>query len=262
MSSDYSINILEDVAEENPQNDNDSLFSLVGGEFKRISLDALKTHLAGSSTQSSFTKDDFLLLSTVISNIPELRKVTIEQLAAVLYSALTPGQDEEAANKRYVDTEDAKRLLLSGGTMTGNIGMGNNRIQNVYEIALSGGSGGNASRITGNNSIINGITVLSGLLPPTNDNYATNKKYVDDADALSEKLANKATVIDDNADNTKYPTVLAVKNAIQAAMYADEDDEIIPSITPVEGSSGTASSQTGTPPTPVTPVIEEEGGGE
>lgn len=235
----------------------DDLIAIIGNSLKKISVETLVTML-----DAEFGINIFLSAETKQNKVTSLSESSDNAHYASAKAVVDYVSALISALQQSVDEEDAKRLLLSGGTMTGNINMSNKRIQNVFELELSSGGSGNQSRITGHNSVLNGISVISGLGNPSGATEATRKQYVDDADALSEKLANKATVIDDNADNTKYPTVLAVKNAIQAAMYADEDDEIIPSITPVEGSSGTASSQTGTPPTPVTPVIEEEGGGE
>ena len=149
-------------------------------------------------------------------------------------SALSDTSENPVQNKVVKSAIDGK-LSLSGGTMTGNIAMGNNRLQNVFELALSSGSGGNASRITGNNSIINGVKIVSGLIAPTSDNFATNKKYVDDADALNEKLANKVTAISSASTDTEYPSAKCVYDAIDAVPVITVDSALdAQSANPVE----------------------------
>jgi len=73
-----------------------------------------------------------------------------------------------------------------------------------------------------------------------------------------ENLYSRVTEVNANSDNDHYPTALAVRNAIQAALYADEDASIISNELTMEGTSGEAALQTGTPPTPTV----TEGGGE
>jgi hypothetical protein len=45
----------------------------------------------------------------------------------------TPTSNNEAANKEYVDNQDALKLSLSGGTMSGAIDMGSNQINNLAD---------------------------------------------------------------------------------------------------------------------------------
>jgi len=63
-----------------------------------------------------------------------------------------PTANNDAARKAYIDTLHALQLLLTGGTMSGDIAMGNN--------------------------------IVSGLKAPTADNDAARKKFVDDLHAL------------------------------------------------------------------------------
>ena len=67
--------------------------------------------------------------------------------AATITGLSTPTNASDAANKGYVDTQDALRLALTGGTMTGAIAMSN--------------------------------TKITGLATPTADQDASTKAYVD-----------------------------------------------------------------------------------
>jgi hypothetical protein len=73
----------------------------------------------------------------------------------------TPASDDDAANKGYVDDQDALKLSLTGGTMSGGIDMGGFNIEEADVIE--------ANRVI--------------VLAPTNDGDAANKLYVDNAAA-------------------------------------------------------------------------------
>lgn len=158
----------------------------------------------------------------------------VSSVAITVDSALSDTSENPVQNKVVKSAIDGK-LSLSGGTMSGNIAMGNNRIQNVFEIALSSGSSGNQSRITGNQSVINGVSIVSGLITPTSNDWATNKKYVDTQDALNEKLANKVTAISSASTDTEYPSAKCVYDAIDAVPVITIDSSLdAQSANPVE----------------------------
>jgi len=117
--------------------------------------------------------------------------------------ALSDASENPVQNKIIKSALDGK-LDLKGGVMQGVLNMSGNNIINVGQLTFL-----NNKMLNMNNGRIINLTV------PTIPTGATNKKYVDDADALNEKLANKVTTLE-NADNVKYPTTLAVKNAIEA----------------------------------------------
>ena len=77
--------------------------------------------------------------------------------AATITNLTTPVNAGDAATKGYVDTNDALKLNLTGGTMSGNIAMGGNTV--------------------------------TGLATPSGSTDATTKTYVDTADALKLNLA-------------------------------------------------------------------------
>ena len=97
----------------------------------------------------------------------------------------TPTQPLQGANKKYVDDAitaslgSGEYLPLRGGTMSGNIDMGNNEISGANKILFNYGTGFvNPSEgvIIGTMQTLRGQTYTA----PTNNNDFTQKKYVDD----------------------------------------------------------------------------------
>ena len=123
-------------------------------------------------------------------------------------SALSDTSENPVQNKVVKNAVDDK-LSLSGGTMTGNINMSDHDITSCRYVL--------------------------GLTSPLGDNYAANKKYVDDADALNEKLANKVTAISSASTDTEYPSAKCVYDAIDAVPVITVDSALdISSTNPVE----------------------------
>ena len=111
--------------------------------------------------------------------------------SATITGLNAPVNASDAANKGYVDTQDALKLSLTGGTMSGNIAMGGNLVtglgapsaggdatnktyvdaQVATRLALAGGTMSGAIAM-GNNKV-------TGLATPTADADAATKAYVD-----------------------------------------------------------------------------------
>lgn len=111
--------------------------------------------------------------------------------SATITGLSTPTNASDAANKGYVDTQDALKLSLTGGTMSGNIAMGGNLVtglgapsaggdatnktyvdaQVATRLALAGG--------TMSGAIAMGSSKITGLGTPTADQDAATKAYVD-----------------------------------------------------------------------------------
>jgi hypothetical protein len=84
--------------------------------------------------------------------------------AATITGLSTPTNASDAANKGYVDTQDALKLSLTGGTLTGVIAMSNNKI--------------------------------TGLATPTSDQDGATKAYVDSvAQGLDAKASCRASTV-------------------------------------------------------------------
>ena len=130
----------------------------------------------------------------------------LENLAA-------PDSDDDAVNKGYAD---GRYVDEAGDTMTGNLDMGANKVTSsatpssgndltnkTYTDATFVDAAGDT--MTGNlvmggtnptDRNITGVNSVQGLVAPTSDDHAANKKYVDDTDA------DRKTYID-NAINTE-----------------------------------------------------------
>ena len=119
----------------------------------------------------------------------------------------TPTQPLQGANKKYVDdaiTEhlgSGEYLPLRGGTMSGNIVMGNNEISGANKILFNNGSGfvnSSAGVITATMQTLRGQTYTA----PTNNNDYTQKKYVDDKIAAAVIEATQGGLTETVADTT------------------------------------------------------------
>jgi hypothetical protein len=120
----------------------------------------------------------------------------------------TPTQPLQGANKKYVDEAitaslgSGEYLPLRGGTMSGDIIMGNNELSGVNKILFNNGSGfvnSSAGVIVATMQTLRGQTYTA----PTNNNDYTQKKYVDDKIAAAVIEATQGGLTEAVAD-TKY----------------------------------------------------------
>lgn len=157
--------------------------------------------------------------TTKLENINVSGDATISDLDVKTQCWLpTPTQPLQGANKKYVDEAitaslgSGEYLPLRGGTMSGDIIMGNNGLSAVNKMLFNNGSGfvnSAAGVIVATMQILRGRTYTA----PTNNNDYTQKKYVDDKIAaavieatqggLTETAAN---VIYLRLDGTNAPT--------------------------------------------------------
>lgn len=120
----------------------------------------------------------------------------------------TPTQPLQGANKKYVDDAitaslgSGKYLPLRGGTMSGDIIMGNNALSGVNKMLFNNGTGftnSAAGVIVATMQTLRGQTYTA----PTNNNDYTQKKYVDDKIAAAVIEATQGGLTETAAD-TKY----------------------------------------------------------
>lgn len=124
--------------------------------------------------------------TTKLENITASGKATVSNLDVKTECWLpTPTQPQQGANKKYVDDAitaslgSGEYLPLRGGTMSGDIIMGNNEISGADRILFNNGTGftnSSAGVILATMQTLRGQTYTA----PTNNNDYTQKKYVDD----------------------------------------------------------------------------------
>ena len=147
--------------------------------------------------------------TTKLENITASGKATVSNLDVKTECWLpTPTQPQQGANKKYVDDAitaslgSGEYLPLRGGTMSGDIIMGNNEISGADRILFNNGSGfvnSAAGVITATMQTLRGQTYTA----PTNNNDYTQKKYVDDKIAAAVIEATQGGLTETVAD-TKY----------------------------------------------------------
>lgn len=147
--------------------------------------------------------------TTRLENITVSGNATISDLDVKTECWLpTPTQPLQGANKKYVDDAitaslgSGEYLPLRGGTMSGNIIMGDNGISGVNRMLFNNGSGFVNSSV---GVIIATMQTLRGqtYTAPTNNNDYTQKKYVDDKIAAAVIEATQGGLTETVA-NTKY----------------------------------------------------------
>ena len=147
--------------------------------------------------------------TTKLENITASGKATVSNLDVKTECWLpTPTQPLQGANKKYVDDAitaslgSGEYLPLRGGTMSGDIIMGNNEIKGANKMLFNNGSGfvnSAAGVITATMQTLRGQTYTA----PTNNNDYTQKKYVDDKIAAAVIEATQGGLTETVAD-TKY----------------------------------------------------------
>lgn len=147
--------------------------------------------------------------TTKLENITVSGKATVSNLDVKSECWLpTPTQPQQGANKKYVDDAitaslgSGEYLPLRGGTMSGDIIMGNNEISGANKMLFNNGSGfvnSAAGVITATMQTLRGQTYTA----PTNTNDYVQKKYVDDKIAAAVIEATQGGLTETVAD-TKY----------------------------------------------------------
>lgn len=141
-------------------------------------------NLTGNVTAGSGTST---FNNVTVNGALDMASATVGTISGLL----DPSSSSDATNKGYVDTRDALKLSLTGGTMSGELAMGANKItglgapsagtdaatktyvdtQDALKLSLSGGTMSGAIAM-GNNSI-------TGLPTPSASSHAATKGYVD-----------------------------------------------------------------------------------
>ena len=147
--------------------------------------------------------------TTKLENITASGKATVSNLDVKTECWLpTPTQPQQGANKKYVDDAitaslgSGEYLPLRGGTMSGDIIMGNNEIKGANKMLFNNGAGfvnSSAGVIMATMQTLRGQSYTA----PTNNNDYTQKKYVDDKIAAAVIEATQGGLTETVAD-TKY----------------------------------------------------------
>lgn len=178
--------------------------------------------------------------TTKLENITVSGKATASNLDVKTECWLpTPTQPLQGANKKYVDDAitaslgSGEYLPLRGGTMSGDIIMGNHEIKGANKMLFNNGSGfvnSAAGVITATMQVLRGQTYTA----PTNTNDYVQKKYVDDKIAAAVIEATQGGLTQSAADTmylrldgTNEPTETYVWNipfTSNQGMYLNEDN--------------------------------------
>ena len=142
----------------------------------------LYDHIGGNNQPEIYVDGDLdLQNSSKVTNLP------------------APTNGGDAANKTYVDDQDALKLSLTGGTMEGAIDMGGNTISGVVNLigqyvvidGIEGNTTGTVEFVSDELDFLNNGKVTN-LPAPTANGDAANKQYVDGAASTAQANAEAA----------------------------------------------------------------------
>ena len=104
-----------------------------------------------------------------------------------IYNVKTPINNDQGVNKSYADT----KLSLSGGLMTGNLDMNNNRI---YNVAQPNGDNQPVTKIWSENKFLDKSSgVMAGSLNTSNNKITHLATATANGDAVDFEFFNKYT---------------------------------------------------------------------
>ena len=197
-------------------------------------IDGLPSKVSKSGDSMSGTLDmtdnKIVNLGTPTADADAATKEYVDDaIAGITYDNALSDTSENAVQNKVVKGAIDAVDLTAGGTINGSL--------NTQNIDVGGYSVANIGHLgmASNGTISANGAVISGIPTPQNNDEPANKKYVDDADALNEKLANKVTAISSASTDTEYPSAKAVYDAIDAVPVITVDSALdAQSANPVE----------------------------
>jgi hypothetical protein len=126
---------------------------------------------------------------------------TLDVTGTTIANVTDPSNAQDAATKNYVDTADALKLNLAGGTLSGDLAMASNKVTGLADPASAQDAAtkayvdaADATKLplaggTMSGDVAMGGNTVTGLAAPSASSDATTKTYVDTADALKLNLA-------------------------------------------------------------------------
>jgi len=184
-------------------------------------------NLTGNVTASSGTST---FNNVTVNGTLDMASATVGTISGLQ----TPSASDDAANKGYVDTQRDTRLALAGGTMSGAIAMGSNKItglgtptssadattktyvdtQDALRLALTGG--------TMSGAIAMGTNAITGMADPTNAQDAATKNYIDTLFGSTASAAASASAAATSAINAANSATTASGHASSASTSAND----------------------------------------
>lgn len=180
---------------------------------------------------------------TATSGTSQFNNVTINgQLdmdagsSATIINLPNPTNNGDAANKAYVDTQDALRLALAGGTMSGAIAMGTNRITGLGDPVNAQDA---ATKIYVDNAV-QGLDAKASARVATTGNITLSGTQTIDGVAV---IAGDRVLVKDQSSAAENGIYVAASGAWSRAADANTWDELVHAFVFVE--SGTAGANNG-----------------
>ena len=138
---------------------------------------------------------------------------------ATITNLTEPTNSQDAATKNYVDTNDALKLNLSGGTMSGAIAMGNNKVTNVATPTASSDA---ATKGYVDQEVSALVDAAPGTLDTLNELAAALGDDPDFATTVTDSIATKLPL----AGGTMSGDISMGSNAVTSTANPTTDDEL------------------------------------
>jgi hypothetical protein len=156
--------------------------------------------------------------------------------SATITGLSTPTNPTDAANKAYVDSQDALRLALTGGTMSGAIAMGNNKITGLAT-PTADADGATKAYV---DSVAQGLDVKASCRAATTANITLSGAQTIDGVAV---IAGDRVLVKNQSSAAENGIYVAAAGAWSRSPDADTWAELVGAFTFVE--DGTVNDNTG-----------------
>ena len=156
--------------------------------------------------------------------------------AGTITNLPNPTNSGDAANKAYVDAQDALRLALTGGTLTGALAMSNNKVTGLGTPTADGDAATKAYV----DNVAQGIDAKASCLVATTANITLSGTQTIDGVSVS---AGQRVLVKDQSASTQNGIYVCAAGAWSRSSDADTWDELVAAFTFIE--QGTVNANSG-----------------
>ena len=204
---------------------NNAITTLANAAGSDLSAE-VSTRLAGDESLAADLSSEIVDRAAAVS-LEEVARISADtsvalDLSAEIEARVSDVNEEQARAESAEASLDDAKLNLAGGTMSGNIDMGNNLITNTLAVIASAVKINDLSSDNTNINLFAGLDANSthsiiNLPAPTADGDAANKLYVDSADAsIAAELSSEVSARLDAGSSISAELSISVSDRVAA----------------------------------------------